>query len=162
SVLVLRGPSYFWNPSLDREQLEREQARDPRRYRREIECEFIDAVACWIEGEHVEAATARRDEQPIPPQDGVVYAGGIDIAFKRDACVFVVRHLDQQTGTEDDAAPMFTVDGVWRWQPVAARPLDSELIVREVANVCGRYRLTSVLGDQFAAIPMRDAFRRKG
>jgi hypothetical protein len=156
-VLVCRGPTTFFNPSVSLKQLARIRERDPARYRREYEFEFSDSVSAWISAEHVDAC-ARSSAAPLPPRSGVTYVAGCDFAFQRAAAVLTMAH--EETG--DDGAPKFVVDAVVRMVPMPGEPLDAPELVRRFADVMREYGCYRAVADQFAIVPLQGEFKRHG
>lgn len=161
-VLVAHGPTWLWNPSVDRAALEAEQARDPKKYSREVDALFADAVSSWCDGDWINAAANGRTSAPIPPRAHVRYGDGCDMAFTRDSASMAIGHLEATPADAADRTPMFVVDGVWRWTPKPGAPLSARGVVREMATICRRYGVREILGDQFAAIPLADMFADEG
>jgi hypothetical protein len=155
-VLVAHGPTWVWNPSIDRELLEEERKRDPKRYAREVLAEFVDAINAWIEGYAVDAAAAGRGPEPLPYSPAHAYVAGCDMAFKRDSAVLAIGHMEGH-GEKDER---FVVDLLRRWSPAPGAPLDSTAVVAAMANELKAYRLQRVLGDQFAVAPLKAEFDR--
>jgi hypothetical protein len=154
-VLVGRGETKLWNPSVDQAWLDGMRERDPGRYAREILCEFADSVSPWVDGRFVDAACEGRTAEPLPPLSAQHYTAAIDAAFKHDAFVLCIGHVER---VEDKSR--FVVDLIRRWTPSAAEPLTSDSVVQQVAAECRRYRVTAVTGDQFAVVPLQAEFRR--
>jgi hypothetical protein len=163
-LLVVHGSSTVWNPSLDRAQLDAERARDPRRATREIDAQFVDAVNPWIDSALIDIAAAGRSDKPIPRKwDIIRYVAGVDMAFKRDAAVLAIGHIERWMGSTDvREARRFVVDLVDRVAPASGAPLDAPAVVERFASTCKSYGVKTILGDQFGAVPLAGEFHRHG
>lgn len=154
-VLVARGATWTWNPSIDRDKLELERQRDPKIYEREVLAEFVDRVSAWIDGAVIDAAARDRNAAPLPPVPRVQYFGAVDVALKRDRTILAIGHIEM---IPDDSQLRFVVDGLWSWRPTPGVPLDARATVADIADICHSYRVTEIRGDQFCAIPLKQEF----
>lgn len=155
-VLVIRGATRLFNPSISEAQLERIRERDPQKFAREYLYDFADSISNWIDSTFISSA-ARESDAPLMPKPGVVGFGGVDMSFKRDAAAAAVGH----TETTPEGEPRLVIDVVDRVVP-AGRPLDAPTLVARFAALFKRYGVARVYGDQFAAIPLAGEFRRHG
>lgn len=157
SVLVAHGPSFLWNETLDRAELEKERARDPRRFTREVLSEFVDAIDPLLPAEFVEAAAKGREPAPLAPKPGELVTAAIDIATRRDSTALILARRD-----DSGEMPRVVVIGAWRWSPRPGQPLDITVIVREVVAVLRDYGCTRLTADQWSFDAVRPLFEREG
>jgi hypothetical protein len=157
-LLVWKASSLVMNPitiSADR----REKARrlDPTRFAREYEAEFADDVdaflpAAWID----QAVTPGRHE--LPPRGDIRYVAAVDPSGGgADAFTLAIVHAE---GKESDRRIIQDVMRGWRIRGKESAHLEG--IVKEIAAICKRYRLSAVTGDRYAAAWVRERFRAEG
>lgn len=172
-VLVARGATWVWNPNIDRKWLEDERARDPKIFTREVLAEFVDAVSAWCDAAVIDAAVVDRTAAPNKPiiipthwratdGNGPDYFAACDIAFKRDASVLAIGHLDVAGATLKKHERRFIVDGIWKWTPRPGEPLEVRAVVDQISTICHEYGLSDIVGDQFAALPLAAEFSTRG
>lgn len=170
-TLVLHAPTpALANPLLTRDWFERERAKDPEAYEREILAKFIDAV----DGIFPEAllrkamdgqpttirGDAEADREPLPrvdhPNDpSPIYVAAIDPAFKKDAFAFGVFHFDPRLGVVQDAKR--------RWKAVSSKePLKPGLILDEIKPILDRYGIVNVLSDQYHLESLQELAQDRG
>lgn len=138
--LVLKGPSpVLRNPTITREFLVQEKAKDADAFRREILAEFAKSVSGFLPGPLVRRAvdegTSRRPAVP-----GVWYTCAIDPAFRRDAFALAIGHLD--------ASGSFVLDVCQSWRGTPDQPLNPAIMLSIVGPIAREYGCTTVLSDQ--------------
>jgi len=155
-LLVWRAPSRLMNPMLATERLDRERRLDPLRFAREYEAEFAEDVAAFLPSAWVDAAVvAGRYELP-PPAVAVFFA--VDSSGGGSA-VFTLAGLH----CEDRAGRVYYVHDVLKgWTRTRERTINLEATVDEAAEIVRRYGADAVLGDQYSAGWVRQAFERRG
>ena len=121
-VLVAHGPTWTWNPTVDRAALDEERVRDPKAFTREVLAEFVDAVSAWIDASAVTAAAtfadAPRKATPLLAGD-FRYSAAVDLAFKRDNSVLAIGHYElPKSVREREAVRLGRLDG---WRPTRSR-----------------------------------------
>jgi len=79
NVLVVRGPSLRFNPTLDRSVIERARKSDPVGAASEWDAEFRDDISGFVSREIIEAAVEPGVRERAPER-GVIYAGFFDAA----------------------------------------------------------------------------------
>ena len=146
-ILVWTSDTVTMNPSISEKRLERERRLDPLRYEREYEAQFVSDVESFIPIAWVEAARIR-DRHELPPQPRLRYAAGVDVSggAGKDAFALSICHLEGDRVVQDLLKS-------WRRQEL-------EATVREVAEICFRYRVFEVWGDRYASNWTVEAFRR--
>lgn len=163
-VMVVNAPSWKLNPSLDQEFLDAEQERDPEGFESEYGARFRKAGGshCFLSAESIESCVEKGRSQN-PPQPGVEYVAWMDAAFKRDRFSFGVGHA-MRHGEETTVV----VDHMRHWTPrqVAkgrkAVPLDEDEVVEALVADLRLYGLDRVHGDQFADVPLKNRFAKRG
>jgi hypothetical protein len=145
------------NPTLTPERLERERRLDPQRFAREYEAEFSEDVDTFLPAAWVEAAIARGRHE-LPPRDGVRYVAAVDPSGgAADAFTLAIVH------PEGGNADRRIVQDVMRsWAPSRASTVDLAGVVKEIADILKRYRVSRVVGDRYAGQWVRQTFQRFG
>jgi hypothetical protein len=129
------------NPLVSRDWLAVTRDRDPKAFARECLAEFQDSVSGFLDPTLLRQAvdTGTRER---PPASGVTYVASMDPAFRRDAFGFMVGHVDERRRVVWDV--------VRRW---VKRPgegaVEPRSVAREIAEICGRYGVHTILTDQY-------------
>jgi hypothetical protein len=162
-TLVLHAPTPFMqNPLLSKEWFERERAKDPEAYEREILALFVDAKDGIFPELLLKAATqgqpstfggdALADRDPIP---GLMYVAAIDPAFKKDAFGFAITHFDSKLGVVHDVKR--------RWKAISSKePLKPGPILDEIKPILDRYGILNVLSDQYHLESLQELAEERG
>lgn len=156
-LLVWRASSALMNPSLKAERLERERRLDPDRFAREYEAEFAEDLEAHLPGAWVEAAVVPGRHE-LPPRDGVSYDAAVD-SSGGGACAFTLslHHVEGQ-----GAERRVVQDLIKGWARTRSATVDLEGVVKEIAEILRRYRVSRVVGDRYAKGWVRQAFDRAG
>jgi hypothetical protein len=156
-MYVARRPTWEMNDTITRESLESEFLADPESARVEYGAQFaqgggafLNAVAvhdCVVKGRH-----------GLPYQEGTQYFAAADPAFAAggDAFSFVVGH---KVGQGESATYVLDVLEAWRGKD---SPLSSDAVLDEIAELAKSYRISEVISDQFAVVPLSDGLARRG
>lgn len=169
-VLVAHGDTFTFNESISPAALESERIRDPQRYRREVEAEFLDSVSPFLDGDLVNAAARDPDayvfganrypgSTTLGPGQYGGHCAAIDLAFKRDSSALAIGRVEEQI---DGLPPRYVVCGVWIWTPQPGQPLVVEQVLSQISAICRRYGVNWVACDQFAFQPLQESARRYG
>jgi len=157
-LLVWRASSRLMNPStITAERLEKERRLDPTRFAREYEAEFTEDVDAFLPAQYVDEAV-RRGRHELSPRDDLRYIAAVDPSGGgTDAFTLAIVHSE---GPESDRRIVQDVMRGWRRR--GHESADLEGVVKEIADICRRYRLSAVHGDRYAAAWIRDRFRAEG
>jgi hypothetical protein len=148
-VLVWRGSAPEMNPTLPADYLARMEQDDPEGYRSEVLGEFRAGVTSLFDPEMLEACVTRGVRERLP-EDGVLYQAAADPSGgRRDAFTVAIGH---QVGDR------LVVDVVRDW----AAPFNPSTVVAEAADLCHRYRVHTLVGDNFGAEWIVEPFRQHG
>lgn len=154
SVLVCKGPSAVLNnPTLSREYLAQERAKDGDAFRREYLAEFADAVSGFLPVPLLHRAVSSGIRQR-PPRAGVHYVATIDPAFRRDAFALCIGHM------EADGA--FVQDYVSEWQGTSEAPISPAVALGAMGPILKAYRVTSATTDQYHVDSLQDLALQHG
>jgi hypothetical protein len=170
-TLVLHAPTpALKNPLLAKEWFQKEFAKDPDAYKREIKAEFVDAVdgifseAMLRKAMEGQPSTYEGDEvadrEPLPrpqhPEDiEPVYVAAMDPAFKRDAFAFGIFHHDPELGVVQDVKR--------RWKAEDSKhPLKPADIFDELKPLLERYKIVNVLSDQYQLEALQQLAQDRG
>jgi hypothetical protein len=148
-VLVVRGPSRTFNPTLDQREVDEAMARDPAKARAEWLAEWRDDIAAFLSRELIESAVDN-GVSVRPPLPGVAYkafcdpSGGVSDAF-----TMAVSHAEGEAVILDCIVEI-------------AAPFNPTSATGNIAKTLKEYGLTSVVGDRYAASWTIDAFAKCG
>ena len=139
NVLVCKGSTRQFNPSYSQDLIDKDMARDPRRYGAEYFCDFLSDLDSFLPPALVQQATdvGIFSRPPTPLYD---YVAATDAAGGRGACSFTlaIAHLNEDGIT--------ILDLVLEKQP----PFDPLQVASEFAGVCRHYGVMHLVGDNFA------------
>lgn len=156
-VFVAHGPSFTWNASLNRAQLEAERLRDPRRYQREVLAEFVDSISPYLDPDSIDRAFAGRDAKPLQPQPGIEYSAAADLSARHDISALTICYRD-----DSGELPCVAVAGVWHWVPPSGAPLDLSTVVKDITSILNAYGVRSLVADQWAFDAVKALFKLEG
>jgi hypothetical protein len=150
-ILVAHGTSRDLNPLLSQAEIDRELERDPVRNRAEYLSEFRVDVEGFIPRAAIEACVG--DYRELEPRPGVVYSCFVDAASGTeggDSYVIAIAHKD---------GDQVIIDAVREVIP----PFSPAEVVSNVAiPLCKAYRVSKVLGDNYAGEFAKEPFRKAG
>jgi hypothetical protein len=150
-VLVVRGPSLQFNPTIDRTVIARARRSDPTAAASEWDAEFRDDISGFIDLETIEAAV-ERDVRERAPERGQLYLGFFDAAGGSaggDSMTMAVAHA---------ADDKLVLDAVIERKP----PFSPEEVAAEFAAMFRRYRVSVAQGDKWGGTWPAEALRRHG
>ncbi len=150
-ILVGRGPSKLFNPTLPDKVIARAYARDPAKAAAEWGGEFRSDVDAFVSAEVIEAAVVRGHREALPLRD-VSYAAFVDAAGGSGADSFTVCVAHRG---EDD---MGVVDCIREFRP----PFSPANVVKEIAVLLETYGVISVTGDRYAGSWPAERFGEHG
>lgn len=138
--LVARIATSMGNPVLTAERLAVERERDPERYEREINAEFLDVATALLPSDAVDACAARMRWETVP-KAAVIYYAGIDAGFRSDAFAFALCHVD---------GAKVILDICRSWKPRPGRAVQFAPVMQEIIEVMQRFGATRAAADQVA------------
>lgn len=170
-TLVLHAPTpALLNPLLTREWFQKEFAKDPEAYAREIKAEFVDAVdgifpeALLRKAMDGQPSTVKGDEtadrpalpRPDHPEDpSPVYIAAMDPAFKKDAFAFGVFHHEPGKGVVQDVKR--------RWKAESSKnPLKPAEVFDNIKPILDKYGIVNVLSDQYQLESLQQLAQDRG
>jgi hypothetical protein len=151
-VLVVKGPSIAFNPTIDRSIIDKELAEDPAAKRAEWLAEFRDDLAAFVSPEVVaDSVVAGRHE--LLPVSGIAYIGALDPAGGSggDSLTAAIAH-------RDPLSDKLTLDAVREYRP----PFSPDQVLNEVAELFRRYGIRRAWGDRYAGEFPRERLRYSG
>ena len=153
-VLVIKGGSTLFNPTLDLKVIEAARKSDPSAAKSEWDAEFRTDLSALLPDEVVDAAIDPDRPLELPPRSRITYAAFADAsAGRHDAFTICVGH---KVGEGDDAK--FVADVVRGRKP----PFDPRSVAQEFAALARDYRCCKVIGDAFAGDWVSEAFASDG
>jgi hypothetical protein len=148
-TLVAQGASRDLNPSLPQRVVDRAFERDPANAASEYGGAFRTDIEGFVSRDVVDAATFP-DRIELPPVPGEIYRGFIDPSGGSvDAMTLAIAH------TESDVA---ILDAVREVRP----PFSPDAVVKDFAELLGRYHVREVTGDRWGGEFVREQFESRG
>jgi hypothetical protein len=138
--LVLKMSSQEGNPTLKPELLAAERERDPERYEREINAEFVDSAASLLPSDALDLCVVK-GRWEVPPKPGVEYVAGLDVAFRSDWFGFAVSHSEGER---------VILDVVRSWKPAPKKAIQFVPVMEEIVTICKHYGCMRAFSDQIA------------
>jgi hypothetical protein len=129
------------NPLITDSWLQTRHTSDPRAFERENLARFVDSLSGFLDPTLLREAVAPGVRER-PPHARNYYVAAIDPAFRRDAFGFSIAHADPDKGV--------VIDVLRRWLPQEGQKNDPTAILKEIAEICKKYRIVEVLTDQFS------------
>ncbi len=156
-LFAVRAPTWELNPSIPRSALEGEFLSDPEGAAREYGAEFGDGSGALLDAVAVYNAVVR-GRRELPAAADAQYVAAADPAFAAggDAFTFAIAH---RVGRGEGATIVLDRLEAWRGK---RSPLNSDVVLDDIAAIARTYRIGHVLSDQYAAIPLADGLRRRG
>jgi hypothetical protein len=151
AVLVAKGTSRDFNPTLDASEIERELERDRARNTAEYLAEFRTDIESFINIDAVHACVSRGVFERAPVR-GVTYHAFTDPSGgSSDSFSLVVGHNDLARQT-------VVVDALREAKP----PFSPEAVVSEFATLLKTYKISKIGGDRYAGEWPREQFAKFG
>lgn len=145
-ILVVKGASRTFNPTLPQAVIDRAYERDPAAAASEYGGEFRSDVEAFISLEVVETTVAP-DRHEMPPSPGISYVAFVDPSGgSQDSFTLAITHREGDIGV---------LDCLREVRP----PFSPESVVQEFAQTLKAYRVSKVTGDRYAGEWPRERFR---
>jgi hypothetical protein len=156
-LFVSQAATWEVNPVISRESLDGEFLADPVGARVEYGAEFVSGMGAFLDADAVQACVIK-DRHLLPPLPDVTYVAAADPAFARggDQFSFAIGH---RVGHGEQAG--FVLDRLQAWRGRDA-PLNSDLVLDEIATLADAYGIGEVISDQYSVHVLTDALRRRG
>ena len=149
-VLVVKGGTAQFNPTIDQAVIDKEMLADPESARSEWLAEFRSDVASLLDDVVIDDAIDHARPLELPPRSGRRYHSFTDpSAGRHDAFTLTIGHL------EDEAWVCDVTRG-------RAPPFDPRTVAHEYAQLSRDYGCTKIIGDNFAGEWVAAAFRDAG
>lgn len=153
-ILVVRGSTAQFNPTISAATIAKEMAADPESARSEWGAEFRSDIAALFDDAVIEDAVDHARPLELLPRSGRRYAAFADAsAGRHDAFTFCIGHSE---GKKENAT--FVCD-VIRGR---AAPFDPRSVAQEYATLARQFACTKIVGDAFAGEWVAAAFRECG
>jgi hypothetical protein len=137
-VLVVRGPSLAFNPTLDPKIIEQALARDPQQAEAEWNANWREDISGFLDELWIQRAAVLEPGE-LPPREGVRYYCGVDPSGgRRDSMCMSISHAEGKRVTID------LVRG-------RKAPFDPSSVCDEFATVMKRYHVKRATSDRYAA-----------
>lgn len=149
STLVWKCDSRTMNETLPQEVVDKALAEDLQAAKSEYLGEFRDDVGLFIPRDVVERCVTQNCSDRLP-REQIKYSAFVDVSGGRgDDAALAIGHRQDRT---------VVVDLVLRWRP----PFDPNAVISEMGDHLRRYKIRRVVGDNYAANFVADAFKRCG
>jgi hypothetical protein len=154
-VLVIRGESRLFNPTIPAEDIERALEEDPDRARAEWLAEFRRDVETYVSREALDAVTVPGRFE-LPPLSEHQYHAFVDPALGsgQDSMCLAIAHVEKRDGGKVIAV----LDAIRERRP----PFNPDSVVAEFSDCAKQYRVTTVVGDRVGGEFVREPFRKLG
>lgn len=153
-VLVIKGPSRMFNPTLDEAAITKQIAGDPEAGRSEWEGEFRSDVSSLLDDSVIEDCIDYGRPLELPPRGRHRYYAFTDAsAGRHDAFAFCIGHLEGEKGEE-----IFVVDAIRG----RLAPFDPRSVAMEYSALARAYGCQEIVGDAFSGEWVSNAFRDAG
>jgi hypothetical protein len=149
--LVWQAPTVNMNPTISSTVLERAQARDDRKFRREFMAEFSEDLSSWIDSEILDGCVVR-NRKDLPRVPHVNYLAAIDPGFVHSDFAFVIAHL---------SAGNVIIDRLVGWRGTKKAPVAFEWACEQIASILHEFGINSVFGDQYCAPVIRQELMKR-
>lgn len=146
--LVLYCPTELMNPTIPKDELEKERADHPANYAREVQALFTSDVDQFLVDGDITAATVDRTE--VAAQPNVRYVAAIDASGLTggDRFVLAIGHA-----ANEGSAAVDLLRG-WKRAPVPQ-------VLDEIVGLCGLYRVSRIVADQYSYSFVAELFRQR-
>lgn len=149
-VLVVRGGTEQFNPTIDASVIERARASDPTSALSEWDAEFRADIAQFLDDASIDAAIDHGRPLELPPLEGVSYRVFVDAsAGRHDAFCVGICHRDGER---------MVADVIRGRRP----PFDPASVAADYAVLAKQYRCSRVTGDNYSGEWVAAAFRDAG
>lgn len=151
-ILVARGKSRDFNPSLSQRVVDRAMERDAAAARAEYLGEFREDLAAFVSVESVELCIRSGVSAIMPMAQHLPYFAFCDPSGgSSDSMTLAIAHNEERRDKN-----VTVLDLVVEVKP----PFAPEAVVRSFADHCRRYGIRTLTGDAYGSEWVRDAFRR--
>ena len=152
-ALVVAGPTTAFNGTLSEETIAAQRAADPTSASSEWDAEFRSDISTLYDDELIEAAVEGGRPLELPPRATGYYRGFVDASggVGSDSYTCAVGHKENE---------QFIIDLV-RGTPHGQK-FDPQEVTKQYAAVLKEYRCSSVIGDNYAAQWVAQAWRSTG
>jgi hypothetical protein len=149
-ILVARGDSRTFNPTLPQQVVDRAYERDAPSAAAEFGAQFRTDIESFVTREAVDAVTFP-DRIEIPPVHDVTYIGAVDASGGSggDSMTAAVGHLEGEVAV---------LDAVREVKP----PFSPDVTVSDFCAFFKRYRIHEVVGDRWGSEFVRERFQTRG
>ena len=154
-VLVWRASTAEMNPTIDARRLAREQRVDAPRFAREYLAEFGDDIEAFLPGVWIESVVIE-GRRELPPDPSVTYTVTVDPSggsVAGDEFALNVLYVD------GDRFVQVLSKG---WSSARGQQVNLSAICAEIAEICRRYRTSTVIGDHYAGEWPKQEFQKVG
>ena len=149
AILVAKGTSREFNPSLSQSVVDRAMERDPAAASAEYLAEWRTDIELFVSREIIEAATPPGRHE-LPPLNDVHYTAFVDPSGgSGDSMTLAIVHLESQR---------VVLDCLRERHP----PFSPDAVVRDFADTLKRYNISTVRGDRYGGLWCREPFQLQG
>jgi hypothetical protein len=153
-ILVVKGGTSLFNPTISAATIAKEAADDPEAARSEWEAEFRSDIGALFDSQVIDDAVDYGRPLELPPRSDQKYFCFVDAASGRhDAFTLCLGHCE---GKKEDIT--------WTCDVIRGRhaPFDPRVVAREYAALAKQYGVQKIIGDHFAPGWVSGAFNDVG
>lgn len=152
-LVAIKAPAYLLNPTWwTPERCEEARRRDPEVYRTDVLAEFSSPESSMFNPTSIERATLRGIPR-VPYEDGYTYIAAQDAATRSNGWSLVIATRKGNTRQVVYAN---------EWKGSTSDPLDSNFVMREMAEVLAHYHIRTVHSDMWMADSLMERAREHG
>lgn len=156
-LVVLRGTGPMLNPSWwTPERCERLKRTDPTTYRTDVLGEFVDAEVTYLDSAAL-ARSAKRAELALPRPSCSVFAA-MDPATRGNGWTFAIGWV----ATNANGLRVLTIGLAKQWVGNRDKPLSPSSVLGEMASICKRYEVSTVMSDPWSFDSIAEVARSVG
>jgi hypothetical protein len=153
-VLVVKGSTQTFNPTLDDATIATQRAADPAGAMSEWDAEFRGDISTFLDDQLIDAAVEYGRPLESPPRPIGYYRAFTDAsggAVGGDSYTLAIAHKEN---------PLFVIDVVRGTPP--GQPFDPYIVTADYAALLKQYRISTVTGDRYAKEWVQAAWRKTG
>jgi hypothetical protein len=150
-LVIIKAPAHHMNPMWwTPEKIEKLRTQDATAHRTDVLAEFADPESSLFSSMEIEKAT-RATPLELPFEEGHSYGAAMDPGTRGNAWTFVLA-----TVKRDGLRMKKVIVLAKQWIGSKTDPLSPDVVLKEIASICKRYKLDHVRTDQCAADALRD------
>lgn len=161
-VIHFQMPSWYANPSIAVQYLEKQKKKGISFFNREYGAQYTASEQAYLDPELIDKSIIKGVET-IEPQPGFRYVAAMDYATKDDIWAFGIGHKEYVTDPEDKVKKeIVQMDFLIGWRGRSGNELNPDEVLNEIAIYMKKYKVSYCITDQYAFAALRSLAFRKG